>query len=188
MGIYQKLKGLFKSDNSLSLIGNLVFAFFGFSSIFFLARSYSEGIFGEWVIYLSGMSFIEMIRSGITSTPMVRFIAGSKDHDERKKVIGASWFLSVLITIAIIALFVPIYYIFRDAIDMKGFGLFFRWYPLLAIVILPLNTGLSILQADRRFGAILNLRFVNMFFFFCFLVANYFWLNWDVVYVVSSLL
>jgi len=184
MGIQQKIKGLLKSDNSLSLIGNLVFAFFGFASIFLLARSYSEGVFGEWIIYLSGMALVEMIRKGITSTPLVRFIAGSKDQDERKKIIGASWFLSVLITVVIIVLFVPIYVIFGDAIDMKGFGLFFKWYPLLALVILPLNTGLSILQADRRFGAILNLRFVNMFFFFCFLVINFFWLKLDIVYVV----
>lgn len=184
MGIKQKFMGLIKSDNSLSLVGNLVFAFLGFANIFLLARSYPTDIFGEWVLYLSGMAFIEMVRKGITSTPLVRFIAGSKDENERNRIIGASWVLSIGITLIIILLFVPIYLIFPEPIDSKGFGLFFKWYPLLAVVILPLNTGLSILQADRRFGAILNLRFVNMFLFFTFLIVNYFWLELEIVYVV----
>jgi O-antigen/teichoic acid export membrane protein len=184
MEIKNTVGRLLKSDNSLSLIGNLVFAFFGFANIFLLARSYSEDVFGQWVLYLSGMAFVEMVRKGITSTPLVRFVAGSKDSVERNKIIGASWLLSTIITVIIVILFVPAYFIFKEPIDLKGFGLFFKYYPLLAVVILPLNTGLSILQADRKFGAILNLRFINMFFFFCFLVANYFWLELKIEYIV----
>lgn len=184
MGIKNKIVGLLKSDNSLSLIGNMVFAFLGFANIFLLARSYPIDVFGEWVIYLSGMALVEMIRKGVTSTPLVRFLAGSSDTDERQKIIGASWVMSIAVTLLIVILFVPVYLIFQDPIDNKGFGLFFKWYPLLAIVILPLNTGLSILQADRKFGSILSLRFVNMFFFFVFLVINFFWLKLSIIYVV----
>lgn len=184
MGLKNKVLGLIKSDNSLSLIGNLVFAFLGFANIFLLARSYPKDVFGEWVLYLSGMAMVEMIRNGITRTPLVRFVAGSANQKEREQIIGASWLLSVGVTLAIIILFLPIYFLFQEPIDGKGFGLFFKWYPLLAVVILPLNTGLSILQADRKFGSILSLRFVNMFFFFTFLIINYFWLNLDILYVV----
>ncbi|MCK5820641.1 MAG: oligosaccharide flippase family protein [Bacteroidales bacterium] len=184
MGINNKIAGLLKSDNSLSLVGNLVFAFLGFANIFLLARSYPTDIFGEWVIYLSGMALVEMIRKGITSTPLVRFLAGSSNHNERQQIIGASWVMSIAVTLIIVLLLLPIYMIFQDPIDNKGFGLFFKWYPLLAVVILPLNTGLSILQADRKFGSILSLRFVNMFFFFVFLVLNFFWLQLSIVYIV----
>lgn len=184
MGVKSKIAGLLRSDNSLSLIGNLVFAFLGFANVFLLVRSYPTEVFGQWVIYLSGMSLVEMIRNGITNTPLVRFIGGSKDKEERQKVIGASWILSIGVTLIIIVILIPIYLIFKEAIDDKGFGLFFKWYPLLAIVILPLNTGLSILQADHKFGSILSLRFVNMSFFFTFLIINFFWLNLPIVTVV----
>ena len=184
MGIKTKIVGLLKSDNSLSLIGNLVFALLGFANIFLLARSYPKDIFGEWVIYLSGMALVEMIRNGVTNTPLVRFLAGSTNKDSRQETIGAGWFLSIGVTLVIIVLFIPIYLLFQEPIDSKGFGLFFKWYPLLAIVILPLNTGLSILQADRKFGSILSLRFVNMFFFFVFLVINYFWLKLSIIHIV----
>ncbi|MCD6345943.1 MAG: oligosaccharide flippase family protein [Bacteroidales bacterium] len=184
VGKLNKIKQLLKSDNALSLIGNLVFAFFGFASIFILARSYPKDIFGEWVLYLSGMAFVEMVRKGITSTPLVRFVSGSKNSDERNRIIGSGWVLSVAVTIVIIIILIPSYLIFKEPIDSKGFGLFFKWYPLLAIAILPLNTGLSILQADRRFGAILSLRFVNMSLFFVFLVLNWLWLKVPITIIV----
>ncbi|MBT3244056.1 MAG: oligosaccharide flippase family protein [Bacteroidetes bacterium] len=184
MGIKTKISQILKSDNSISLIGNMVFAFFGFANIFILARSYPKDVFGEWVLYLSGMALFEMIRKGITGTPLVRFVAGTEDETERNRIIGAGWVLSVAVTIAVIVILVPSYMLFSDAIDEKGFGLFFKWYPLLAVVVLPLNTGLSILQADRRFTAILQLRFVNMFVFFLFLILNWLWLKLPIVTVV----
>ena len=112
MALISRIRGLVRSDNSLSLIGNIVFAFFGFANIFLLARSYSTDVFGEWVLYLSGMAFVEMVRKGITSTPLVRFIAGSENEEERTQVIGASWVLSVVIPLIIVLLFVPFYLIF----------------------------------------------------------------------------
>ncbi len=184
MGLKSKLLGLLKSDNSLSLIGNLVFAFLGFANVFLLVRSYPKDVFGEWVLYLAGMALLEMIRKGVTSTPLVRFLSGSDNEEERQKIIGSSWLLSIAVTLVILILFIPIYSLFGEAIDDKGFGLLFKFYPVLAIVILPLNTGLSILQADRKFGSILSLRFVNMFFFFVFLILNFFWLKLSIVNIV----
>ncbi len=184
MALKSKIAKLLKSDNSLSLIGNMVFAFFGFANVFILARTYPAEIFSEWVLYLAGMALFEMVRKGITGTPMVRFVAGAESQEERHQIIGAGWWLSIFVTIAIIVLLVPSYFLFDTHIDGKGFGLFFKWYPILAIVILPLNTGLSVLQADRKFGAILNLRFVNMSVFFLFLLINWIWLDLEIVTVV----
>ncbi|MEA1875443.1 MAG: oligosaccharide flippase family protein [Bacteroidota bacterium] len=184
MSLKNKIFALLKSDNSLSLAGNLIFAFLGFANIFLLARSYPKEVFGEWILYLSGMALIEMVRNGITKTPLVRYLSGSENTAERTSIIGASWLMSIAVTVIILIILIPVYFIFGDVIDSKGFGLFFKWYPLLAIVILPLNTGLSILQADRKFGSILSLRFVNMFFFFGFLIVNFIWLKLPILYVV----
>ena len=84
MGKLNKIRGILRSDNSVSLMGNLVFAFFGFVNIFILDPSYPKDVFGEWVLYLSGMAFVEMVRKGITSTPLVRFVSGSKNNEEKE--------------------------------------------------------------------------------------------------------
>ncbi len=177
---------IIRAENSLSLIGNLVFAMFGFANIFILARTFGEEDFGQWVLYLSGMALLEMIRKGITSTPLVRFLSGSGNEVEERSIVGAAWFLSVMVTIAGIILIYSSLLLFPGPIHKKGFDLFFIWYPLLSIVILPLNTALSVLQARRQFGRILNLRAVNMGSFFVFLVINYFWLHWSITAVVLA--
>jgi len=181
-----KIKRILRTDNFLSLTGNLVFAFLGFASIFLLARTLTKSDFGEYIIYLSGMALFEMIRSGITNTPLVRFLAGSTDEDEQRKLIGASWFLSIMVTIAGVILLYSAFAIFHDPISSKGFGLFFKWYPILSIIILPLNTTLSILQARKKFGNILILRGLNMSTFFLFLLVNYLWLHLDLFWIVVA--
>lgn len=175
-----------KTDNFLSLAGNFVFALFGFASIFLLARTLNKSDFGEYIIYLSGMSLFEMIRSGVTSTPLVRFLAGSTDHDEQNQLIGASWFLSIMVTIIGVVLIYSGFLLFSGPINSKGFGLFFKWYPILSVIILPLNTSLSVLQARKKFGNILMLRALNMSTFFLFLVINYFWLHLDLFWIVVA--
>ena len=177
---------ILKTDNFLSLTGNFVFAFFGFANIFLLARTLGESDFGEYVLYLSGMSLFEMIRSGITSTPLVRFLAGATDPDERNRLIGAAWFLSAMVTLGGVILIYSGLLLFNGPIHAKGFDLFFTWYPILSIIILPLNTTLSILQAGKRFGNILMLRGINMSTYFIFLVVNYFWLHLDLFWIVLT--
>jgi O-antigen/teichoic acid export membrane protein len=181
-----KVTRILKTDNFLSLAGNFVFAFLGFASIFILARTLNKSDFGEYVIYLSGMSLFEMVRSGITNTPLVRFLSGSTNPEEQKQLIGASWMLSVAVTIIVVILIYAGFFLFSGPINNKGFGLFFKWYPILSIVILPLNTTLSILQARKKFGNILILRGLNMSTFFIFLVINYFWLHAELFWIVIA--
>jgi len=128
-----RLVKIIRAENSLSLIGNLVFALFGFANIFILARTFGEDDFGEWVLYLSGMALLEMIRKGITSTPLVRFLSGSGTEEEERSTVGSAWFLSVLVTIAGIILIYSGLLLFPDPIHNKGFDLFFIWYPLLSV-------------------------------------------------------
>jgi O-antigen/teichoic acid export membrane protein len=94
--------------------------------------------------------------------------------------------LSVIVTIAGIIILYSGLLLFPEPIKKKSFDLFFIWYPLLSVLILPLNTALSVLQARRQFGKILNLRAVNMGTFFIFLVINYFWLHWSLTTIVIA--
>jgi O-antigen/teichoic acid export membrane protein len=181
-----KYTRILRTDNFLSLAGNFVFAFLGFASMFLLARTLSKSDFGEYIIYLSGMSLFEMVRTGITGTPLVRFLAGSTDVDEQNRLIGASWFLSIMITVIGVIILYSALIIFNGPINGKGFGLFFTCYPILAFIMLPLDMAYTILQARKKFANIMILGALNMSLFFIFLVINYFWLHLSLVWIVVA--
>ena len=75
----QKLKNILKKDEFLSLAGNLSYAVLGFLSFLLLTRSFEKEIFGQWVLFVTTSSFIEMFRFGITRTALVRFLSGAND-------------------------------------------------------------------------------------------------------------
>jgi len=181
----QKIITLFRNKNFVSLANNLVVAFFGFANVALLSRSLPKSDFGEWVIYLSGMAIIEMVRTGLNGTPLVRFLSGSQNKEESAGLIGASWVLSGLVTLTAILVLYSGYALFQEQIDAKGFGLFFFWYPILSLFLMPLNMTLSILQARGQFGRILSLRSISMGTFFLFLAINFF-VRMDVRWVLVA--
>ncbi len=182
----QKILSLIRNKNFVSLTNNLVIALFGFANVALLSRSLPKSDFGEWVIYLSGMAIVEMIRTGLNGTPLVRFLSGSQDKREAAGLIGASWVLSALVTLAAVLLLYSSYALFKEQIDAKGFGLFFFWYPVLSLFLMPLNMTFSILQARGDFARILSLRSISMGAFFVFLTINFFFLRLDVRWVLLA--
>jgi len=175
---------MLKNENFLSFLGNGIFAAFGFLGIFILARSYSTEVFGEWVLYITGIAFVEMLRTGISGTPMVRYLAGAVDDDEGKKIIGSGWIIGLTVTAVIVLLIVSANLLFKGIIGNSGFSLFFIWYPLLAFIILPFNYSISYLQSFRKFGPMIILRVVNMGTFIVFLIINFYFLQVEIKIVV----
>ncbi len=145
------LKKIVREDNFLSLSGNLVIAVLGIAGFALLARSLSLDVFGEWVLFITGGSFVEMFRFGITNTGLIRFLSGA-DEDDRLKLIGSNALIGVGATILIALLLVGCYTVFHDAISNSGYHLFFKWYPVLAFLNLPWNNALVVLQAGRKYG------------------------------------
>jgi len=177
------VKKLVKEDNFLSLAGNLVIAFLGFAGFALLARSYKPEVFGEWVIFISSGSFIEMFRFGITNTAIIRYLSGANDED-RAQLIGANWVIGLIATIFICIVLVACNLLFHESIQHAGYGLFFSWYPILAFINLPYNTALVILQADLKFDKMLWIKTIYSGGFFGVLVANYIFLNLSLTQLV----
>jgi len=176
-----------REENFLSLIGNLIIALFGFAGFALLARSFPLDIFGQWVLFISSGSFIEMFRFGITNTAIIRYLSGSS-QEEREKYIGSNWQIGLVATVFIGAILLLCNYFFADSIKHAGYELFFTWYPWLAFINLPLNTALVILQADRKFDKILIVKAISSVGFFVVLVLNYAFLNLTLLQLVWALL
>lgn len=166
-----------------SLAGNLVKAGFGFLTFLILARTYDKEIFGEWVLFLTGSTFIEMIRVGITKTALVRFLSGAKAEYE-KKLTGSNLFIGLAVSTFNAIILYAALWLFPDAIKESGFELFFKWYPIWAFINLPYSNALTVLQAKQKFDVMLYIRFANSFMFFAGVIINYFWLQLSLDYIV----
>lgn len=167
------LKAIVREDNFLSLTGNLIIAVFGFGGFALLARSLSLEVFGEWVLFITGASFIEMFRFGITNNGLIRFLSGA-DASSRIELIGTNALIGFGATLVIAVILILCYVIFNHEISTSGYNLFFKWYPLLAFLNLPWNNALVVLQADREYGKILLLKSVNSGLFFLVILTNFF--------------
>ena len=164
---------IIREENFLSLAGNLVIAASGLAGFAILARSLALNQFGEWVLFISSGSFIEMFRFGITNTGLVRFVSGA-DQDTRIKLIGSNAVISLGSTFFIIGLMLICNLLFHDSLEQSGYGLFFTWYPLMALVNLPWNNALVLLQADRQYGKMLLIKALNSIPFLFVVIFNYF--------------
>lgn len=180
------VKNIAQNKNFLSLFGNMIFAVLGFLSIFILARSYDKDLFGEWVMYITAVTFVEMVRNGLIRTALVRFLSGAQDSDEENEIIGSGTAIEIALSLFLSLIVFAAYLLFYNAIVESGFKLFFKWYPLLALLIFPLNNSLSILQAQQKFGSIIQMRLLSMGSFVLFIVVNFFFLKWEIEYMVLA--
>ncbi|MEI6696923.1 MAG: hypothetical protein WCO13_12750 [Bacteroidota bacterium] len=181
------LNKIVREDNFLSLTGNLTIAIFGITSFAILARTYSVSEFGQWVLFISSGSFIEVFRFGITNTALIRYLSGA-DDEQRIKLIGSNALIGLGSTTVIVILLLLTNLIFHNAIQNSAYALFFNWYPILAFINLPWNNALVVLQADRKYGKILLLKALNSVPFFFILLVNYFFFKMTLVEVVWAML
>ncbi|OBY63864.1 hypothetical protein [Polaribacter reichenbachii] len=181
------LKKIIKEDNFLSLAGNVVIALLGISGFALLARTLSIDVFGEWVLFITGGSFVEMFRFGITNTGLIRFLSGA-DKSSRNKLIGSNALIGLGATLFIAVILVFCNVVFKDTISNSGYNLFFKWYPILAFLNLPWNNALVVLQADRKYGKILIVKSINSGLFFLTILVNFFFLNMSLNELVIALL
>jgi len=177
------IRKITREANFLSLAGNLTISFFGFAGFALLARTFPVDAFGQWVLYISSGTFIEMFRFGITNTAIIRYLSGV-DSEDKVKFVGSNGLIGLVATIFISSILWICHLLFPVPIKNAGYELFFTWYPLLAFVNLPLNTALVIMQADQKFGKILLVKSMNSGGFFMVLLLNYLFFDMSLTHLV----
>jgi O-antigen/teichoic acid export membrane protein len=185
--VKKTLKKIVREDNFLSLTGNLSISAFGFAGFALLTRSFPVDQFGQYVLFVSSGTFVEMFRFGITNTAVIRYLSGA-GPGERNKYIGSNGLIGLIATFFIAIVLITCNILFAGPIKHAGYELFFTWYPLLAFLTLPFNTALVILQADQKWGKILLLRIINSGGFFLVLAANFFFLKMTLMPLILAML
>jgi O-antigen/teichoic acid export membrane protein len=162
-----------KQNALLALCGNLLYSVLGFLGIALLARSLNLSEYGDWVIYLSAGSLLEMMRLGFMHTALVRFSSGSS-AEEQKKYIASGWIIGLVFSlflagiIFVLFLMAPFFHI------PMSYKYFLMYYPVLTLIGLPLSVSTAILQFKMEFGKMLQLRFISMSLNLMVFVSAYF--------------
>lgn len=181
------LKKLVREDNFLSLMGNLTIAILGIVYFALLARSLALTVFGEWVLFVTAGSFVEMFRFGITNTALIRFLSGA-EGDDRKKLIGSNTLIGFLATMAIALILMVCNALFGDVIEDAGYKVFFTWYPILAFLNLPWNNALVVLQANTQYGKMLIIKALKSGLFFLVVLVHFCFYNLTLDQLVVGML
>jgi O-antigen/teichoic acid export membrane protein len=181
--LLQLIKKIIREKHFLSLAANFFSAVLGFSSFLILVRSMDQNSFGEWVLFITAATMIDMLRLGITRVALARYLSGITG-EERKQFIGSSWTIGMVSILIIALILYPLLILFPQAIRDSGFHYFFVWYPVLALSNFPWGNALSIQQADEKFDVMLFLRIFSIGSFVIYLLINYFFFKSAVIWVI----
>lgn len=171
--MWDRIKKIGKEKNVSSLLTNMVIAFLGLLSFMLLTRQLPKEQFGDWVLFITLATFVDLLRFGLTRTSVVRLLSGA-DADSFKIFLGSAYKINLLL-LALIALacwsIAGITY--GLGLEMNhGYQLFFTWYPILALFNLGWNTASALFQAEQNFNRMMWVRLANIGLFVLFLVLN----------------
>ncbi len=186
----KKILKIGREKNILSLTTSLVTAVFGLGGFMLLTRSLDIDVFGDWVLFVTLASFLDMLRFGLTSTALVRF-ASTDNIEERESYLGASYKIGLFAVAIVSALLWSVFLIISNTgvINLSGgYRLFIIWYPILSLFNLSWNNSISYFQAHQNFKRILIIRLFAVLPFFVFLGLNYLWLNLEIQQILYAFL
>jgi GT2 family glycosyltransferase/O-antigen/teichoic acid export membrane protein len=166
----------FLKNNALhSLVGTLLVALTGFGSMLVLIRTQTPNDFGQWTLYLTLYGLVDMMRSGLIQTGLIKFWADTK----ALAYTGAALTMSVVFTFLVVLLIVVVgFFIVLSPLIL--------WQlPFLLIATIPYSLLLWQWQAENRFVALMWVRLAYSVPFLLLLVTG-FWFSLSVGQIAIS--
>lgn len=180
-----KLKKITREKNISSLLANVVAAFLGLLSFMLLTRQLSKELFGDWVLFITLATFVDLLRFGLTRTSVVRLLSGAQ-QEHYKQLLGSSFRINLLLLLCIVGVCWPLYGLCQlmGWDSGNGYALFLSWYPILALSNLGWNNASALFQAEQNFNRMLYVRLSNIGLFVIFLWLNGFYLKWGLLEII----
>ncbi len=124
---------------------------------------------GSWIFYQTWVLFVDSFRTGLLNTAFIKYYSGASE-DRRKEVIGSSWFIMTVLTVVIIILNIPAYFILKDT-NQAGVDVFLKYLAVNMVVTMPNLVAGVIAQGDLKFDRLLYIRVFNNGLFLVVLVG-----------------
>ncbi len=148
------------SSNIHSLLGNGIQAALGFITFLVVVRFTDKLVFGNWVIFITVATLMDMLRLGLTGTATIRMISVGQKND-RYNSIGASYQLSLVSSFLISSVFLLIYFVMITMGLNTTYSYVFLFYPILAFSNIPFNQSTIIAQGKCMFSRLAVIKAIN---------------------------
>jgi O-antigen/teichoic acid export membrane protein len=157
------MEKILKNSRFWLMVGNIFNAGFGFLSIGILARTLSTNDFGSWVIFVTNMGFVEMIRSGFVYQSLVKYVSSADNEKDICRVTSAAWQISIILSAFLAFLIFISQFLFSEGIKANHFELFFQYYPLILVMMLPINMSVWVAHANQKYFKMWLINFLSSF-------------------------
>ena len=153
-----RLKSLIKRSNNIhSLIGNIVFAAFSMLLFLFMVRVLSKDMYGRWIIFITTVTLLDMLRLGLTGTGAIRTIS-TTSGEEQYRNISASYRLNIYTTLIISVVFIPLYFVLKPYFSDSYYLPVLLYYPLLSFANLAHMQATNFSQGMINFKRVMIIR------------------------------
>lgn len=166
------MKSILTNNNFITLYGNIISAGSNLLIIMLLARKFSGEELGMWMLFLSAFNLLDILRTGLIKTALVKFFLVDKLNKE--SVIGSAWVIGILFTAFVSVIVFLLNHFFRDAFVRNNYVYFLDWYSVLAFANLPYVFSGWFQQAKSNFISLLVLKLIIVVPLLIFVVFYYF--------------
>ncbi len=146
--------------------------FFGFGSLILLLRILTKDMFGEWVLFTTITSFIEVGRVGLLQNALVRFINTAPD-DEHPRIQTAALLLNAGLSLVAVLLLWGLSLVIGLWWHLPELATLLRIYALTTFVLTALYQSMFLQLAALDYRGLFLVSFVRQGLFFVFAVFLY---------------
>ena len=169
------IKRILNSKHGQSIFTQLGGSVIALISFMILARVFSKETFGEWALYLTIITFVDMVKSGMVQSAFIKYASGSSEAD-REAFLGTSWLLNLGL---IVCISVINFFLFQTGFfEMKAVVYFLWLYPAYALVSMPFNYYMWNNQMLLDFKRVAMGRGVNLTLFL-FVAISSIWFSFE---------
>jgi O-antigen/teichoic acid export membrane protein len=151
------IRRLLKNPHSLSLIVQGSGAVFGFVTFVLLIRWLSAEEAGVWILFVTGSTLADMLRSGFVQPGLIRELRGTT-RENIETAAGSGLVVSLVWTAIFSSAGLIVWALDLSVLSSEGFVLFLSWWPLVYAVSAPGQYMMWVQQAASRFDRILAFR------------------------------
>lgn len=141
------------NKHTLSLASNAVMPLMGMITVGLLAH-YLRAALGNYVLFLMTYTLANFFRTGFLQTALIKNYSGA-EKQRAITVVGSTWWIACLLTVALDAVSLLVYFIFRDD---PAVAIIAKWFTVVFVCTMPSSIALWVLQAEERFGNIFLLQ------------------------------
>jgi len=157
----------------INILQNFSGTIINLTTFFILVRLLSKNDYGVWGLYLQTVSIFEIVRNGLISSALIKFMSGSSDKGEHSQIMSAAVTISGTITFACIVINFLFAGHLARLLKAPELEQMFHWYNIVFLFSGALTQFNCIEQANFKYTGVFVSGLVRQSILCVFLLINF---------------